>query len=323
MKCARCSAEIPRQSQFCLRCGTPIQGTASTNPAPLTMPPSAAFAAPRPNTRPFLIAIALLALLVIGLGAMVVRGQLAQKAGQNTPGELVQAPGANSPGSLVQAPGDANPNNMVQAPGDTTPNNMVQAPSDMPNATDVTNYLQFLKQIEASRKKLEKDQASALNAVAATLPAEQIKQFMGYENGGTGTGGDETSAKARIQVIEKTATDFNNQWEQLSKAFSQRTPPDSCADLRNKYYDFLGRFQGEMSQITNLFVKAFNTTDPTEMQNVLRQAYSMQGMSSDVDVAIKKADDALADVCNKFKLKKDFDISEAASGSGGLGGLLH
>src|SRR5262245_25402593 len=117
MKCARCSAEIPAQSQFCLRCGAAISNTA-VNPTGYTAQMS--MAQPRANNRPLLIAVALLALLALGLGAYVAKGML-QKPGQASTGQLVQAPGAGKSSPLVQAPGESQQSPMVQAPGEPEP----------------------------------------------------------------------------------------------------------------------------------------------------------------------------------------------------------
>src|SRR6478672_6143619 len=115
MKCTRCSAELPAQSQFCLRCGTPVQPPASSfqpsGPSSGALPPlgQSAFPQARSNNGPMIAIIAVLALLVLGLGAFLLAGVLQQKPDQTGTGQLVQAPGQAGNNGLVQAPAQTTP----------------------------------------------------------------------------------------------------------------------------------------------------------------------------------------------------------------------
>lgn len=284
MKCTRCSAEIPRQSQFCLRCGAPIGGTAANPTGAMPMPLSA----PRPNTRPFLITIGLLALLATGLGAVVIRGQLTQKAGNAQTGALVQTPGMGGGNNMVQAPGETEPSKIVQAPGETAP-----------NPTDILDYLAFLKRIEASKQSLIKKQVG--DALMMLTQAKALSAQI-----------EDSDYQRTFGNINKNMNYSAEDWNQLTVAFQQRNPPDSCRDLHDKYYDHLGKIQAMIVAVNDALNKV--QSDPSGAIGALTQ---MQGKSSqDADAAILAADDALADVCNKYHLKKDFDIKgDAGSAS--------
>lgn len=279
MKCARCSAEIPKQSQFCLRCGTPIAGTAA-NPTGAVAPP---FAIPqsKPNNRPFQIAIGALALLVLALGALVLRGQLTQKPSEPTGG------------ALVQAPGEGNSGKMVQAPAETPPNKLVDEPAPVP--ADIIDYLAFLKQIEATKQQLIRamladalaDKASALGKQADAINSDDPNAMQNF-----------------LATPEKKDSERANQWNALTISFGQRVPPDSCTDLHNKYYDQLAKLQAQHLQLAEGLRKA--QSDPS---SALQELTSMLGTASaEADAVIRSADDALAEVCRKYNLKKDFDI---------------
>jgi hypothetical protein len=288
MKCVRCSAEIPAQSQFCLRCGAPIQAT-SANPTGVMASP---LVAPRPNTRPLLITIALLALAVVALG--VVSGGLLMRGGRSESGQLVQSPGQTGSGALVQAPGAANSSPLVQAPADTPSNQVVQQPGETaPYPADIDDYLKFLKQIEASKQQLiRKELGDALTllpqakALGATIDENQYNETFGNINKNMNYNADE--------------------WNQLTATFNQRTPPESCRDLHNKYYDQLGKIQGAIVAINDALSKVQN--DPSGALHALSE---MQGKASaEADAAIRAADDALGDVCSRYHLKKEFDIKD-------------
>lgn len=287
MKCPRCSAEIPTQSQFCLRCGTPIHGTA-VNPSGVSSPN---LIAPRPNNRPYLIAGAvLLALLAGGVGALVVRGSMVQKPAQSSTSTLVQAPGQSSTSTLVQAPAESEPTKVVQAPTETAP-----------TPADVVDYLAFLKRIEASKQALIRKQMG--DALALLAQAKALSAYI-----------DENDYNNTVNNFNKGTSYNADEWNQLTAAFQQRTPPPSCQDLHNKYYDQLGKVQAAMVEINDAFSKI--QSDP---QTALHELTQMQGkVSAEIDEAVMKADDALAEVCAKYKLRKDFDIKGDSSSGASL-----
>lgn len=327
MKCARCLAELPRQSQFCLRCGAPVEGALGNT---LQMPQgfgASSLNPPRQNTRLLAAIVALLAVLATALGAMVIRTQLAQKAAASSPtGKMVQSPGATPQAKLTQDPGANNGTQLVQAPGNNAGTTMVEAPgagtgtpmTQQPGATtgppaDVVDYLAFLRQIEASKKKLIHDETADLAALKDTLPIENIKKLLdNVDMGGDGPAVD--PAKKSISKTAKTATAVADDWNQLAIAFNQRTPPESCRQLHDAYYDHLGKVQAGILNVYSVLDKAFSG-DPNKTTDAYHDAMSMQGSSGDVDVAMRKADDALAEVCKTFHLTKDFDISEGSSSS--------
>jgi hypothetical protein len=287
MKCVRCSAEIPAQSQFCLRCGSPVYGTAA-NPSGVFTP---TLAPPRSNTKPLLITlIALLVLVAVGLGAVLVRGSLVQKPAQSTPTTLVQAPGQGSPNNLVQFPAESEPNKVVQVPTETAP-----------PPTDVIDYLAFLKKIEASKQALIRKEMGDL--------LTQLPEVKGLS--ASTDGGDYDSVFGNLSKSTNYSAD---EWNQLTTEFQQRTPPDSCRDLHNKYYDQLGKIQAMIVAVSDALSRVQN--DPSSALHALTD---MQGKASaDIDTSVSAADDSLADVCHQYGLRKDFDIKGDPSSSASL-----
>ena len=298
MKCSRCSAEIPAQSQFCLRCGTPVRGNVPAMAGPVRpSAPIAQMAPPKSSRNPMLAIVALLVLAVLGLGAMV----LIQKAGRSDPGKLVAAPANAGNGGLVQKPAEATSGATVQAPAETKPNAIVPQPDNaQPFPADIDDYLKFVKRIERQKQALigtETGDALLMMTQAKALSATIEEK-------------DYTDAfKNMKSTMQKNSQD----WNALTQEFNNRQPPPACVDLRNKFLNQLGKIQAALYAVNDAISQV--QTNPS---NVLHDLTQMQGKTSaDVDSSIEAADSALADVCDKYRLKKDFEI-RGDSGSNGL-----
>ncbi len=299
MKCARCSAEIPAQSQFCLRCGTPVH--AAPTPTGAAMP--GAPAAPRQLNRPMIGMVVALALAILAFAGFMVRGALTQHAANASTGQLVQAPGEGASGSLVQAPGDSHSGAPVQAPADNGPNRVVQTPAAGTNTTDIDDYLRFVKGIEDQKMAITKQElAEALTSSAGQL-AKQAE-----------AASDDVKSKEYLPGVAHESSGLEHEWDDLSKTFGARVPPPSCVSLRDAYYAYLGKVQSMFYKFHSALAGA--QTDPSKAISALT---GMQGTASaEADTAARTADDALYDICRKYNLRKDFDIKTDPSSSTGI-----
>ncbi len=298
MKCGRCSAEVPAQSQFCLRCGTPLRGPAPASANPV-MPVASPSISQRPKAAngPVIAIVTVLLLAVMSLGAMF----LFQKTGKSEDGKLVSAPANAGAGGLVQKPAEANPGGTVQAPAETKPAGVVQQPdTTQPFPADIDDYLKFLKRIEQKKQTLIRKQTGD-----ALLMLTQAKGLSGTI--------EEKDYNDAFKNMNDNMRKNSAEWNELTQEFNSKQPPSSCVDLRNKFLDQLGKIQASIFAVNDAL--AHVQTDPSSVLHSLTQ---MQGKTSaDVDTSIEAADSALADVCDKYRLKKDFDI-RGDSGSSGL-----
>ena len=299
MKCARCSAEVPRQSQFCLRCGTPINAAANYAPpvaqrAPMPATPN--------NQRPLYAIIGLLAVAVLAMVGWMVKSSLAQKPGDTHAVGLVQAPNTSAPGPLIQAPADTKPLTPIVAP----PTQPVQ----QPNNSDIEDYLAFLKRVEMAKENLIHDQKRDMSVFKDMQGVEEMKKYMDFENGGAGGKTDPADPKNNIQKLSKTTGQIGDDWNRLTRLFIAKTPPQACIDLHDKYYTHLSTSQKMIMQVYDLFVQAQN--DP---QEALKGAYDMQGKTAQYTSDMKMADTALGDVCRTYHLTKDFEVGEGSGGN--------
>lgn len=306
MKCQRCFAELPKQAQFCLRCGTPVAGTA-TGATASGFPGSV----PRSPNRSLLAVVALLSLLVVGLGATVIKNGLTQKNGESGPTTgLVQAPGqSGGPTNLVQAPGEAPPTTpLVQQPGDTAP-----AP------VEIVDYLNFVKQCEATKQRIIHDADRDVEASIPTAIANQYKEFLNGTNNPTSTGDPSTASKSAIDA-SKIADNFQHDFDELAGQFQTKQPPKSCVALRDAYYTHLGKVEARTLKVLEIFKNLGDASD-TRKSELLQEALGMRGQNNDLDNDAKIANDAKNDICNTYHIQSTFDITGDEGKSSGMTGL--
>jgi hypothetical protein len=256
-----------------------------------------------------------LALAAVGSGAMLLKARndrLLQAAGQALPGGLLQAPGQGTAGGLVQAPGEAKGGGLVQAPGQAPSGKAIQAPGE--NPADVDDYLKFLKRIEASKQRLIRAQ---LGDALAMLP---MAQMMRAEI-------EESRLNQSIESFDKKFSRMAEDWNALTGEFQKRVPPESCRDLHSKYYVQLSKMQQyvlETQESLNMALKSITESMQGSggggiPQDQLSKLSDLKGKAGpEMDEAIRKADDSLADVCDRYKLRKEFDIRGDSSSTGAL-----
>jgi hypothetical protein len=303
-------AELPAQSRFCLRCGTPVPSIQpeSPDPSPVSQTPFEPAGSPgfaRPSNRGLKIALAGLILAIAALSAMVVHGGLLHSPGSADNGSLVNAPGQSGVSSLVQAPGDSHSGPLVQSPGTSqAPPDITQKPGEAaPPAADVEDYLRFLKDVEKRKMSLIKDFTTRALMQSATEKQQEVD-----------AASNDDASKQFIPNINKGNEDFAPKWDQLAKYFLTKTPPQSCRELQQKYYDHLGKIESMFTQLHNALEQA--SSDPGKALSALTE---MQGKaSSEADDSARSADDALADVCDKYRIRKDFDIKTDSGSSSSL-----
>lgn len=299
MKCTRCSAEIPAQSQFCLRCGLPLRPGAGASAAG---PPAAAIPQPAQNNRALVIVSGILALALIALLAFVGYGYLTQKPSNAGGGQLVQAPGAPGAGTLVQAPANPGSGASIQAPAEPTKSPLT-APAQKVNTSEIDDYLRFVKGCEDQKMTITRKQL-----------ADTLANYAGQLGKQAEAATDDQKSKDYLPSVSRDSAQYDKQWDDLVKYFNTRTPPSSCVELHDKYYAYLGKTEGMFVKLSSALAEA--QSDPNK---ALQSLTGMQGAASaEADAAARSADDALYDICKKYGLRKEFDIKTDPSSSSGM-----
>src|SRR5947209_8849214 len=144
MKCYRCSAEIPGQAQFCMKCGTPV---AAGPPGGVTMARSAGMTAPAKKKPLAAIIAAILVLLALASFLAWKFMNPTGRAARTGPGSQVvdRAGLAGTGGPLLDKSARIGPS------GPLTDAGAIKS-GPAPSPVDVIDYLKFLKEIERSKR---------------------------------------------------------------------------------------------------------------------------------------------------------------------------
>jgi hypothetical protein len=290
MKCARCASEIPTQSQFCMRCGTPV---AVTQPGgPPTLASSVAVAQLGPNKAKIAVLAAALLLLAIALffGLRALRPS----------GKLVQSSETGAAiGPLTERSG------RVANTGPLT--DRVEAPTP-PAPVDVVDYLKFLKEVERQRVTLHRQQVSEALKQSTALTAGNLLGEMS-EN-------PEERHRQDYANFQQALAQMLQQWQTLSQTFLSRPAPASCATLQSKYYDVLGKTSEAVAAVGNSMSQAMSGNPGAALDTLTgMQGSGMGSASKAVTDACSAADAELAAICQKFNIHKDFDIKDDLGGA--------
>jgi len=289
VKCARCSAEVPGQAQFCMRCGTAV--------APVS---AVVAAARRPSRRPLWIGLALLAVAALAAGGY----RLLNPAGAS---KVVDASGQ------VPVGADLTGRSGRVAAGPDLSGRSGRITPPPPEPADVVDYLKFLKDVERQRVALVKQQTAGALGMSASLPGSNLLAEMQQKEEDIQRSHEQTYEHFQAKIME-----WQGQWNILSQHFLSKPPPQSCQQLRDKYYDMLGKTAGAMVSLANSLSQAFSGN----AEKALESLSSMRGTASQsIDDACAAADEELASVCGKFRLRKDFDIKPDGGGASLFGGL--
>lgn len=290
MKCARCSAEVPAQSRFCLRCGNPIGVSPAPNPTRVFQNS----VNPTPVKRSSFgkgVAATVIVALIIAIGGFAASHML-QKPAQSINTTMVQAPAAGTSSTLVQAPAVAQATPQIQQPA---------AQIAAPDNSAISDYLAFLKQIELTKQQLIGEELGAALSSYGNMDANEIN-----------AASSSAKAKTFLPKVNQDSAQITQQWQQLTTEFQQRTPPTACDALYSAYYQHLADCQGMFQKVHDSIAQA--STDPSGAIKTLSGMLGTASMSADTSASA--ADAQLAAVCTKYNITKDFTISTGASASG-------
>jgi hypothetical protein len=295
MRCVRCQAEIPSQAQFCMQCGTPVNAARSSGAYPPMRPVSAATVRAGMNKRRAAGIAA--ALLLLAVGAFLAWNKLQG-------GKVTEASGAPfSGGPLTERSGRVGPAGPItEKPG--------RVEAGPPDKQEVIDYLKFLREIERQRVSLEQQQTGQVLNWSSQLTVQNLNAEMGDR--------PEEAHRQTYTKFQQDLAQWQNGWQELSKRFLSygKPVPQSCAQLHDKYFNLLSKTSAAMATVANSFSQAMSG----DASKALDALNAMRGTaSSDVDQACEAADSELAAVCEKYNLRKDYDIRPDSGASNPFG----
>lgn len=268
MKCSKCGGEIPAESRFCLSCGEIVSESPRQTPA-----------AQPPKKRTALWA-GLAGLVLVAVVVVIALGMRGSRVAEVSPVPAPQqAPVVNVPG-MPSAPQPSVLDTDVEKP----PLDLKKDEKPEPPA-EVIAYLEHLKKVEKARQDITAKELNDLVAMAPELIAKAYPLDGNF---------DESQAP---KELSKQVSRYTQEWQQIAQYFVSVRPPDACADLAGKYYDALRDFVGFMGR----FQESISKQDLAGLQQMKKDHVS-------VDQKLSAADNALAQVCNRFGIEKSFRI---------------
>lgn len=180
----------------------------------------------------------------------------------------------------------------------------VQTRAQMPQ--EVADWLEFLHHIEDEKNDL------TIKQMADMKVFQQMLNTLGPGIGEldptdqTGEPGQDPGT-----VTKGKFEDMRPKWEALVTEFQSKQPPDECKPIADDYYDALSEIPGEIADIEDVLNQV--NSDP---QAALVKAQAMQSESyKTIDSKFASADGRVQAICDKYGVKKWFNIGER-------GGLL-
>jgi hypothetical protein len=300
MKCAKCTAEVPGQAQFCMKCGTPVSAGRPSGTVTMARPAASA-ARSKPKTGLILGTIA--AVAVVALAAYFgVKNLTSKNAVSASGGRLTDALGRPMNGA-----GLVDKDARIHDTGKLTDSTGLAQPGPA-DPVEIIDYLKHVREIERQRVALSKAELAQALTLSSQIQAGGITAEMGDH--------PEVAHQKDYNDFQAKLSTWSSQWEDLSKKFNAypKPVPQSCITLRDRYLDALGKTSSAMSTIGSSFAKAMGS-DPGGAVDALTK---MQGDRS-IDDSCDKADAELATVCDKYHLHKDFDIKADGGASNPFG----
>jgi hypothetical protein len=179
--------------------------------------------------------------------------------------------------------------------------------------TDIIDYLRFLKEIETQKRLLLGKQTGEFLHTMTSFQGGTLTREMsdGSEDPNEGHRRD-------YKAMQKSMTDINKPWQELSDRFAQHPAPKSCEKLQELYYEVLGTASGQLAKVSNLFSQGIGS-DPGSALPQLSNMLSNE--TKNADKACDIADRELGRVCDSYHVSKDFQISMEGGGNNLLNGL--
>ncbi|HRI45255.1 MAG TPA: zinc ribbon domain-containing protein [Fimbriimonadaceae bacterium] len=297
LACGRCGSKVSAGARFCMNCGQAL-----APPASATATPGDGGAAALPMPRRispvwWAIGAVLAACAVLaGLGAMGVLG--------------LAGPKKTDP---VLSRGQGPAASILQRPGERTAPVLKRDQITMP--ADVRAWLEHLERIEKAKQELQREQADelmiAMSSMNGLVSGFGIEGLLDEE-----TTGDPEASIEKFMPIEKMI----GQWKALRRRFNEEGPPvpAECRDLRDHYDGVLMQVPGVMKDIATI---AGNVFDPSKSQKMKDLREVQREHRQYIDEPLRRSDDILGQICDRYDTRKWFDIKVDSGGMMGLPGL--
>ena len=221
--------------------------------------------------------------------------------------------GGSLPDNTLALGGKGADNNLLMARGKTGPpvlNEQGSVPKPLKMPQDVWDWLEHLRRIEARKNDLHLKQVSELKV---------FQQMIGVLGPGIGEVDpyDQTgdAGKEPADVTKGKFADLRPDWYQLIKDFQAVPPPDECKPIADDYYRAINEIPG----MTGDVIGVLNTVS-TDPQGALTAVSKLRNKSyGEIDRYLDRTDARVQAICDKYNVRKWFNIKTDVAGSDMLG----
>lgn len=202
---------------------------------------------------------------------------------------------------------------VLQRPGERSAPVLQRDQVTMP--ADVRAWLEHLERIEKAKQELQREQADelmiAMSSMSGLVSGFGVEGLLDEE-----TTGDPEAGIEKFMPIDK----MMDQWKALRRRFNEEGPPvpEECRTLRDEYDGVLMQVPGVMKDIATI---AGNVFDPSKSQKMKDLREIQRTHREYIDVPLRRSDDLLGQICDRYDTRKWFDIKVDAGGMMGLPGI--
>lgn len=294
MICPKCTLELPSGAPVCPRCGTLVTEKESASPA-----------AKSKSTLPYVVAGALLAIIII---ALLMKMAFSGKSVTDAPQSPVTGPSLTD--APVAPPGGPS---VTNAPTPETPHAAMPpvAPGKPAPPQEVLDYLEFVKQVEAARHALLKDTSRALSMQTGAKGLENMIDWVM---------GDDSTPKDPLADVKREIGIQSQNWNNLIRTFDSRQAPAQCAEFAGSYRMGLTTEAQAMFRVSSI-INGLNITSTESMQQALTQLHQMKNdpnTQGSIDKAVENADNKLGELCGQLGIDKPFDVKKETEAGGSI-----
>lgn len=175
----------------------------------------------------------------------------------------------------------------------------------------VRSWLEHLERIEKKRIELAQTQIMGLLVSMEEIKGAELGDMLGEVLGGDPTQGERTEAPS-VGKAKDIANGVRPQWKELASEFETKEPPEECQNIAGEYRQTLRETGATVSDIIGVINN--EAGEPQTAIQKLREI--MTNHKTMIDEPAKRADTGVAQICDKYGVRKWFDIKGDVGGGG-------
>ena len=229
---------------------------------------------------------------------------------------ILQAPG-DGPPPILQAPQDGPPP-ILQAPAIAPQPNLEASVEKKAMPQEDLDWLKWLEKIEREKQELTAKEQTQLTTMIASLQGAEGLTSQGVQDL---SDPDNTSNSApAMDDAQRVTREMMKAWSALKRKFDTNPPPPDCVPIGAAYDNGLEGMADSVQKLSDLLGGIAEKPEPTQ-SDADEAIGNAKGVGRthihDVDSELRKTDQLVQDICDRFDVHKWFSI-DSTGGSGGM-----